>query len=102
MLPLMRNEEPGDGRDDVIDLRGELYFVQRQLSRIANSRLSHMLSVEEEHAYRLLARREVELILELADNPLGLSSHPPADQVDDASRDGDIWLESSGPEVSFS
>ncbi|MEY2569686.1 MAG: hypothetical protein QOE63_36 [Acidimicrobiaceae bacterium] len=63
MLPRMGNEEPDEVRDHVIDLRGELYCVQRQLARIANSRLSYLLSVEEEHAYRLLARREVDLIL---------------------------------------
>ena len=110
MLHGMDNEVPDPGDDDVIDLRSELYFVQRQLERMATMRLSHMLSPAEEEAYRLLGRREVALILELADNPLRPTAPRPTNTADrtadvdarDASvRDDDIWLDSSGPEISF-
>lgn len=67
--PRLELDEPRLDLDaeQVIDLRFELFHVRRQLDRLVTSRLIEPLDPVDEHAYRELADREAELLIELID-----------------------------------
>lgn len=69
---------------DFNDLREELRLVRRKLDRLVSDRLSHWLSLEEEHSYHELSRREVELIWELAVVDLSDRALEDRDERDDS------------------